>query len=162
MKNNIKKRIDVLGRIVLPKQIRDELKINDNDELEIFVKDDTVVLKKTIELIKFKEKFDRILYILKEAYKLDFLIINDSKIISSSNKNIKFGDIVSNINFDMLINNELVNFKINDINLSYYIFLDRLIFDSNILGYLIILNKSSLTYFYSNIEIVKKIILDFI
>ena len=47
MNNTFKKRIDELGRIVIPKQIRNTFKINDFDELELFIEDDNIVIKKT-------------------------------------------------------------------------------------------------------------------
>ena len=41
------KKIDNLGRIVLPKEIRRKLKIRENDELEIFLdSEETILLKK--------------------------------------------------------------------------------------------------------------------
>ena len=40
------RRVDDLGRIVIPKEIRRNLKIRDGEELEIFVDNDVVVLKK--------------------------------------------------------------------------------------------------------------------
>jgi transcriptional pleiotropic regulator of transition state genes len=42
----IVRKIDELGRIVLPKELRRKLEIAEKDGLEIFVDDDTVVLKK--------------------------------------------------------------------------------------------------------------------
>lgn len=40
------RRIDDLGRIVIPKEIRKNLKIKDGESLEIFVNEDAIVLKK--------------------------------------------------------------------------------------------------------------------
>ena len=40
------RRIDNMGRIVIPKEIRKNLKIKDGESLEIFIDDDAVVLKK--------------------------------------------------------------------------------------------------------------------
>lgn len=40
------RRIDDLGRIVIPKEIRKKLKIKNGESLEIFINDDAVVLKK--------------------------------------------------------------------------------------------------------------------
>ena len=37
---------DQLGRIVIPKEIRKEFKINEGDTLEIFTKGDNIILKK--------------------------------------------------------------------------------------------------------------------
>lgn len=40
------RKIDELGRVVLPKSIRDNLKIEEKDPLEIYVEDDLIILKK--------------------------------------------------------------------------------------------------------------------
>ncbi len=40
------RRVDDLGRIVIPKEIRRNLKIRDGEELEIFIDNDFVILKK--------------------------------------------------------------------------------------------------------------------
>ena len=42
----IVRKVDELGRIVLPKELRRTMKISEKDPLEIFVDEDTVILKK--------------------------------------------------------------------------------------------------------------------
>lgn len=42
----IVRRIDSLGRFVLPIELRRTLNIDDNDSMEIFVEDSTIVLRK--------------------------------------------------------------------------------------------------------------------
>ena len=42
----IVKRCDVLGRIIIPKEVRQTLCIADGDPIEIFVNDDEIILKK--------------------------------------------------------------------------------------------------------------------
>lgn len=44
--NGITRRIDELGRVVIPKEIRKNLKIRDNDELLINIMDDNIILSK--------------------------------------------------------------------------------------------------------------------
>lgn len=41
------RRIDALGRFVLPKELRKSLDIKQNDYLQIFVDDDSIILKKS-------------------------------------------------------------------------------------------------------------------
>lgn len=41
------RRIDSLGRFVLPKELRKSLDINQNDYLQIFIDDDAIILKKS-------------------------------------------------------------------------------------------------------------------
>lgn len=42
----ITRQIDGLGRIVLPKELRNSFEINTNDALEIYVEDDKIILRK--------------------------------------------------------------------------------------------------------------------
>ena len=42
----IVRRVDELGRVVLPIELRRNMDINEKDALEIFVDDDTIILKK--------------------------------------------------------------------------------------------------------------------
>lgn len=48
------RRIDELGRIVIPKEIRKNLRISNGEALEIFVEEDQIILKKA-SLIKYKK-----------------------------------------------------------------------------------------------------------
>ena len=60
------RRVDVLGRGVIPKEIRNKLDIQEKDPLEIYVQEDCIILKKyesncifcgnTKDLIEYKEK----------------------------------------------------------------------------------------------------------
>ena len=45
-KTGIFRRIDDLGRVVIPKEVRRNLGINEDDMLEIFVDDDSVTFRK--------------------------------------------------------------------------------------------------------------------
>lgn len=42
----IVRKMDELGRIVIPKEIRDKYKIEEGTEIEIFVEDDKIILQK--------------------------------------------------------------------------------------------------------------------
>ncbi|MFS0878067.1 AbrB/MazE/SpoVT family DNA-binding domain-containing protein [Solibacillus isronensis] len=62
----IVRKVDELGRIVLPKELRRVLEINEKDPIEIYVEEDKIVLKKylpfgqcavTGEVLKENEKF---------------------------------------------------------------------------------------------------------
>jgi len=63
----ITRNIDELGRIVIPKEMRRNLGILDNDPLEIFVEGDSILLRKKqdkcifcssdTELSEYKEKY---------------------------------------------------------------------------------------------------------
>ncbi len=42
----IVRKVDELGRIVLPRELRRTLNINDKDEIEIFVENQSIILRK--------------------------------------------------------------------------------------------------------------------
>jgi len=54
----IVRRVDELGRVVLPIELRRSLCINERDPLEIFVDDDTIVLKKYLPADVFTGEMD--------------------------------------------------------------------------------------------------------
>ena len=54
--------IDSLGRIVLPKEIRDVLQIGPKDPIEIFTDSDRIILKKYAPTCVFCENGDDVTY----------------------------------------------------------------------------------------------------
>ncbi len=42
----IVRKIDALGRVVIPKEMRDKMFIEDGDPLEIYVQDESIIIKK--------------------------------------------------------------------------------------------------------------------
>lgn len=78
------RRIDDLGRIVIPKELRRTLKIKDGEFLEIFVESDSIILKKYSSFSDIKNVCERIV----SSVSLDdktLVIIDNDKVISSTN-----------------------------------------------------------------------------
>lgn len=50
------RRVDDLGRVVIPKEIRRMFRIRENDPLEIYIEDDCVIFKKFSELDKTSDR----------------------------------------------------------------------------------------------------------
>lgn len=80
----IVRRIDELGRIVIPKEMRKNLRIKTGDNLEIMVNDDTIVLKKFSEIenletiaLSYADSFYQVL-------KYNVIITDTDKIIAIS------------------------------------------------------------------------------
>ena len=135
MNNNLfKKRIDELGRIVIPKQIRNTFKIKNFDELEMFVDKDSIILKKSIGLEMYKEKLERLLFFIKNYIDFDILIAEKQKIIVSTKLEIKSNDEIDVENIDGNINIKLKN---ND---TYNVSFLPIIIDSNNIGELYFIN----------------------
>ena len=70
------RRVDGLGRIVIPKEIRKVLKIKENEQVEINVDDDSIVLKRYSELDKYDVSLTNLIDCIKEVYNLDILLTN--------------------------------------------------------------------------------------
>lgn len=68
MKTGIIRRIDDLGRIVIPKEIRRNLGIREGDPLEIGVSDDAIVLTKYNVADECTPALDEIVTIMKQRY----------------------------------------------------------------------------------------------
>ena len=102
----ILRRIDELGRIVVPKEIRKKLKIREGDSIDIFVTNDTIVLKK-YSLLK---DLETILAILLEAYKQNsnvyIVVTNLENVIASNKDEIKVGAAISEELIDKIIEKE--------------------------------------------------------
>ena len=161
--NNIKKRIDGLGRIVIPKQVRDELKIRDFDELNIFVENDSIILKKSITIARYREKLDRLLDMFKKIYDFNIMIIEDLSIIACNDSQYIFGDELIDYTANQNIKNEYLEFKVMGKNNIYaFVCSVNLIIDSHVIGEMIVFSKESLNPYYEDINDIKKLILDFI
>ena len=52
------RRVDKLGRIVIPKEIRRNLKIREEDNLEIFIDSESIILKKYSLFSRFNTVID--------------------------------------------------------------------------------------------------------
>ena len=126
----ITRRIDDLGRIVIPKEIRRNLKIKENEVLEIFIENENIILKKFSSLDDMNNVFERFISVLEDITLNSVLITNREKIIGAS-KNKEY-DYLNKDNSDMILKtieskeNFLSKGKINlindkEIDTNYYI-----------------------------------------
>ena len=72
----INKRIDALGRIVIPKDIRRQLHILDNENLDITLENNKIVIQKTSEDLYNKRIFNIIINVLKKNFNIENNIFN--------------------------------------------------------------------------------------
>lgn len=76
----INKKIDSLGRIVIPKEIRKKLRILENESLDITCENDQVIIKKSSEDLFDKKIFEYIIDSIKKVLSIDISIFNINKI----------------------------------------------------------------------------------
>lgn len=112
MKSGIVRKIDELGRIVIPKEIRKTLKLNTGDEVEIFVDDNKVYLKRFSTLLGLEEELFNIAKVINEQFNCSIIFTDHNKIIVSYGK-------LSEKYIDNEVN-DLLYKKIDDINFVKY------------------------------------------
>ncbi len=89
------RRIDELGRVVIPKEIRRNMRIKEGEELEVFLgDDDTVVLRKHSPLkayLKIAKRYRKVL----ENLTQENIIITDKDYVVSSRQKDEIGQKIS-------------------------------------------------------------------
>ena len=154
----IVRRIDELGRIVVPKEIRKTLHIKNGENLEIFINDDTIVLKKYSELGNMQELSDTITETLNSTLKASVLISDTDKYISISGplKKKYLNDEISETILKYINDRKTVILKDKSINLTKdkseneNIFISPIISSGDVVGSIIVISKKELNS--SNIE----------
>jgi len=86
MKSGMIRRVDSLGRIVIPKEIRKVLKIKENEQVEINVLEKEIILSKYSEFSDYDLSLKKLVDLISDIYKIDILITDLSNIkITSKN-----------------------------------------------------------------------------
>ena len=82
------RRIDELGRIVIPKEIRRHLGIRDGESLEIFTEENQIILKKYSKVLEYADLSNKLCEIISSVMNFSMIITDRDKIVSHSD-NIK-------------------------------------------------------------------------
>ena len=147
----VTRKIDELGRIVIPKEIRKNLGIRDGEALEIFTSEDSIILKKYFEVRKYEDLSSKLCELIKNIYNVDLVITDREKVITSSNKEIventklnnKFLELIDNR--EMFISKELSTINLG-IDISGYFTIIPIIASSDSLGLVIIISDNDNDY----------------
>lgn len=102
LKTGMVRKIDELGRIVIPKEIRNTLRLNMGDVVEILVEDNKVILKRFSTLLGMEEELFNICKVINEFTNCSILFVDNEKIIVSYGK-------LSQIYIDQEINPSIYN-----------------------------------------------------
>lgn len=152
MKIGTIRRIDDLGRIVLPKGIRQNLRIKSGDNLEIFIENNDIILRKYSQLNQLIDIENTIASVLKETLKADVLITDKDKyiIINGIAKqkylNREISDEILKIleNRQMIIKeNESILFTKNEKE-SGNIVINPIIINGDVIGSIIVITKEKI------------------
>lgn len=78
------RRLDELGRVVLPKELRNVLRIKSGDSLEIFVDDEDIILKKYSQVESVEEAACRYADSFNSVIKHNIIITDTTRVIAAS------------------------------------------------------------------------------
>ena len=136
------RKIDELGRIVLPKEIRRNLGIRDGESMEIFVDEKGVYLQKFSKVSDLKEFGVLLCQDVLEVMGLNLILLDYDKIVASFDKKIYGSDIPVSI-YSLMDNREGYESKFRDtfFSLNGYFLMRPLIVNADCLG-LIVLYKA--------------------
>ena len=140
----IVRKIDELGRIVIPKEIRNVLGIHSNDDLEIFIDDMKIVLTKYEKSDNILNYSNNVVKIIEEKLNIKVFVTNKEKIITIGNfKNkeldSKLLELIEERKRYESINKETIN------KISGYFVIYPIIVESDILGLLMFAKETAFT-----------------
>ena len=75
------RRIDELGRIVIPKEIRKKLRIDNGESLEILIEDDNIILKKYSPVESLNDVVSKYVEIFSQVIKCNIIVVDRKKVI---------------------------------------------------------------------------------
>lgn len=78
------RRVDDLGRIVIPKEIRRTLRIRDGEELEIFVDNEEIILKKFSKVIDLSDVSSKIIGVVSSLVGKTILVTDRDVVVTGS------------------------------------------------------------------------------
>ncbi len=146
------RRIDDLGRIVIPKELRRNLRIKTGDSLEIFVENDDVILKKYSPMESIEEAADRYVESFNKVIHHNVIVTDKDKVIAASGilKKKYLGKSISEFTErsierrDSFVERQKKNFSFVDgiEDFGYYSF-SSIIFNSDVIGCVIIISLDS-------------------
>lgn len=149
----ITRRIDDLGRIVIPKEIRKNLKIKENEVLEIFINNDEIILKKFSHFNESEKILSDYIKVINNMTGNDVIITDRDKVISSTKKleekllNKKVSEYINDLIEDrnIFLSNDMKGIEVIEnekIKQNYYFI--PLIIDSDVVGSIIMFSNKEI------------------
>ena len=148
MNSGVTRRIDELGRIVIPKEIRKNLKIHNADELEIKVEDDRIILNK-YDNVTLNSYISNIIKVINKVTNKNILLTSKDKVIeyciNNDNKlsDCNLSNTVTKIieNRSCVSNSKIILFK-EMVDVNYII--DPININGDVIGSLILYSDNNL------------------
>ena len=137
------RRIDELGRIVIPKEIRKNLNIREGESLEIFIDNNTLLMQKFSKINSHQDEVKEILKYISEAFNININLYDRDKLLIYTNEELGKLLFIKEFN-DMLSTRKDMIFDVNiDTNI-HKIYSKPLIISSDVIGILVLEIKDNL------------------
>lgn len=147
----IVRKIDNLGRIVIPKEIRNLLNIKNGENLEIIVNNDEITLKKFYKLKKDINNIVNYLKIFDNLIDSNFIITDRDKILASSSKEMAIDSTLCKEIQQILderkqvVENSLTRLEVsNNVIIESYYIISPIIINTDLMGSIICYKNSSI------------------
>ena len=137
------RRIDELGRIVIPKEIRKNLGIREGESLEIYVDNNKLIMQKYSKIDNHQNNIKDIIKFISDAFNININFYDREKLIYYTSDIL--GKIVFIKDFNNIISNrkeEIIDVKIDD--MIYKIYCKPIIISSDVIGILVFEIKDNL------------------
>lgn len=159
----IVRRVDELGRVVIPKELRRTLKIREGEEVEVFVKEDNTLMLKKYSAVKESYKIiDNLVKSISKILNIDLLVIDKDEVISANDNKFKIevGDkitykletIIDGRKQKIFVEEEVVSFSKNALNTYKYQIVTPIIYNGDVLGGIVYLDSER-----NNLDLISKI-----
>lgn len=165
MKNiGIIRKIDELGRIVLPKELRKTLGINSGDDFQITIDNEKIILEKYSRLENFEDKILDIINCFSISLNYGIYLVVNNKIINYNHEEIS--SVISNVILDRklyYIDKVGKNILNNNLIKEGKIVIMPIVYNSDLLGSVIVIGNDNINNLinYSKIidNLIKKLLL---
>lgn len=159
--SGITRRIDELGRIVVPKELRNNLGIRDGEPLLIYTDNDSIIIKKYSYIERYEEKINKYVSIVEEFINSTLIITDREKIIYSNGEDFMVNKKLDNKLIYLIdkrekyIKNEIDSFM----GVGGYYKIIPIISESDSLGLIISYNKNNNSDVINYLNILSKLII---
>lgn len=154
----IVRKIDELGRIVLPKELRKSLNINAGDDFQITMDNNKIVLEKYSRLINIESEIKKIIEIFNKIYSFNILVVRNNKLINSEEK---IEEKLIKIIYErkIYIKNNVEKVKITN-NIEYIgkLVINPIVLDSDLLGSIIVVGEEDIGLLVSSSKLLSEFI----
>ncbi len=153
----IVRKIDELGRIVLPKELRKNLNIHTGDDFQISLENEKIILERYSRLINIEKEIIKIVNIFKEIYNYNIFVVYNNKYIDSK-ENVPNNIIEIIQQRKLYVNESLSNLNIKEEIKNGNLVINPIVLDSDLLGAVIIIGDDNIINIVDTSKVLKELI----